>query len=289
MMLLGIGTKEAVTAALVYLLAHACYKCALFLVAGTLEHETGTRDVTNLGGLRHSMPLTALAGALAACSMAGIPLFLGFTAKELLYDALLSPRGWNIVLLAVSIAGERSARRCRPDQPVWRLLLDLEVMRYAKHAAGARRYASPIPARRHWSHSRNLAGRRRHARQPSRISARNFTTPVHLAAWHGLTHVLSLSILTLALAAALYHWRNTVRMRIWPRPLGFERLYTSTLHVLDAISARSLHALQGASLRAYVLALIVTTGTLIAAVLLSNGLPGWPGTGDVQPQRRSRR
>ena len=79
------------------------YKCALFLVAGTLEHETGTRDITNLGGLRNSMPLTALAGALAACSMAGIPLFLGFTAKELLYDALLARGVGYIVLLAVPL------------------------------------------------------------------------------------------------------------------------------------------------------------------------------------------
>ena len=92
------------TAALVYLIAHACYKGALFLVAGTLEHETGTRDVTDLGGLRHSMPITALAGTLAACSMAGIPLFLGFTAKELLYDALLGAGGWMIALLVASVA-----------------------------------------------------------------------------------------------------------------------------------------------------------------------------------------
>ncbi len=58
----------------------------------------------------------------------------------------------------------------------------------------------------------------------------------------------------------------------------------SSLRVLDAISARSLHALQGASLRAYVLALIVTAGTLIAAVLVSSGYRGWPDTGDAQPQ-----
>ena len=104
MMLLGIGTAEAVTAALVYLVAHACYKGALFLVAGTLEHETGTRDVTRLGGLRRSMPVTALAAALAACSMAGVPLFLGFTSKELFYDALLShSAGWTTLLLALAV------------------------------------------------------------------------------------------------------------------------------------------------------------------------------------------
>ena len=47
-MLLGVGTREAIAAALVYLVAHACYKGALFLVAGAIEHETGTREITAL-------------------------------------------------------------------------------------------------------------------------------------------------------------------------------------------------------------------------------------------------
>ena len=88
MLLLGIGTPQAVVAAIVYLLAHACYKGALFLVAGAVEHETGTRDVTVLAGLRRAMPQTALAATLAAASMAGIPLFFGFVAKEQFYDSV---------------------------------------------------------------------------------------------------------------------------------------------------------------------------------------------------------
>ena len=64
MLLFAIGTPTAVTAALVYLLAHACYKGALFLVAGAVEHETGTRDVSILAGLRRAMPTTALAAGL---------------------------------------------------------------------------------------------------------------------------------------------------------------------------------------------------------------------------------
>ena len=63
MLLLGIGTPQAVVAAIIYLLAHACYKGALFLVAGAVEHQTGTRDVTVLAGLRRAMPQTALAAA----------------------------------------------------------------------------------------------------------------------------------------------------------------------------------------------------------------------------------
>ena len=66
MMLLGIGTREAIAAALVYLVAHACYKGALFLVAGAIDHETGSRDITALAGLRRAMPITAVAGGAAA-------------------------------------------------------------------------------------------------------------------------------------------------------------------------------------------------------------------------------
>ena len=88
MLLLGIGTREAVVASLTYLLAHACYKGALFLVVGAVEHETGTRDVTELGGLRRRMPVTAVAAMLAAGSMAGVPLLFGFVAKEQFYDSV---------------------------------------------------------------------------------------------------------------------------------------------------------------------------------------------------------
>lgn len=87
--LLGIGTKSAVEAAMTYLAVHAFYKGALFLVAGIVDHEAGMRDVTRLGGLRKTLPVTALAATLAALSMAGLPPLFGFIGKELLYEATL--------------------------------------------------------------------------------------------------------------------------------------------------------------------------------------------------------
>ncbi len=70
-------------------LSHATYKGALFLVAGIIEHATHTRDLRQLGGLRRRMPITFGICVLAALSMAGLPPFLGFHAKEALYDGLL--------------------------------------------------------------------------------------------------------------------------------------------------------------------------------------------------------
>jgi len=88
-MLLGLGTELAVKTAVVFLVAHALYKAALFMVAGSVDHETGTRDVTVLGGLRRAMPWTAAAGVLAALSKAGAPPMFGFIGKELLYTTKL--------------------------------------------------------------------------------------------------------------------------------------------------------------------------------------------------------
>jgi multicomponent Na+:H+ antiporter subunit A len=82
-LLLGLDTTLSVKAAMLFLLVHALYKGALFLVAGILDHETGTRDIRRLGGLARAMPITAAAAVLAALSMAGLPPMLGFINKEL--------------------------------------------------------------------------------------------------------------------------------------------------------------------------------------------------------------
>src|SRR5690606_27204490 len=85
--LLGLGSEIAIEAAMIFLVVHSLYKGTLFLVGGTLDHETGTRDIRQLGGLRSVLPITALAAALAALSMSGIPPLFGFLGKELVYEA----------------------------------------------------------------------------------------------------------------------------------------------------------------------------------------------------------
>ncbi len=92
--LIGLGTPLAMKGAMVLLLAHAMYKGALFLVAGAVDHESGTRDVRILGGLLRSMPITAFAAGLAGLSMAGLPPFFGFIAKELMYEGDLDVSAW---------------------------------------------------------------------------------------------------------------------------------------------------------------------------------------------------
>jgi multicomponent Na+:H+ antiporter subunit A len=103
-MLTGFGAPYAIEAAVLYLVAHSLFKGALFMVAGIIDHETGTRDVTRLGGLRSAMPLTFAIALTAAISMGGLPPFFGFLAKEEVYAALSSfdPRSLFFAVLAVT-------------------------------------------------------------------------------------------------------------------------------------------------------------------------------------------
>lgn len=86
----GIGTKEAITAAIVHTIAHAIFKATLFMSVGIVEHETGTRDFNALRKIRVTMPVTQTFVVIAAASMAGIPPLAGFVSKEMLLGAGLS-------------------------------------------------------------------------------------------------------------------------------------------------------------------------------------------------------
>jgi NADH:ubiquinone oxidoreductase subunit 5 (subunit L)/multisubunit Na+/H+ antiporter MnhA subunit/multisubunit Na+/H+ antiporter MnhB subunit len=85
--MIGLPDGAGLKAAAVGILAHALYKAALFLAAGTIDHNTGTRIIDQLGGLRRQMPLLAAVVTVSALSMAGVPIFFGFVAKEVLLDA----------------------------------------------------------------------------------------------------------------------------------------------------------------------------------------------------------
>ena len=104
-LLIGIGTEAAIVAAVLYFVAHALYKAALFLVTGIIDHETGTRDITALSGLRGSLALTFIVAALAAISMIGLPALLGYLAKEEMYAALLTNAWQPLLVLAVLVVG----------------------------------------------------------------------------------------------------------------------------------------------------------------------------------------
>ncbi len=104
--LFGTGVASATTAGALLIVAHALFKGTLFLVVGIVEHETGTRDFRRLGRMPSSWNGVRVVTVAAAASMAGIPLTLGFLAKESAYDAFAHGAiGWSWLVLAALVAG----------------------------------------------------------------------------------------------------------------------------------------------------------------------------------------
>jgi multicomponent Na+:H+ antiporter subunit A len=102
-LMIGLGGKYGAEALVTVILAHALYKSALFMAAGIIDHETGTRDLNRLGGLRKLMPRTMVIVGVALLSQMGIPIMLGFVAKEWALKAALEstlPAPWPMLGLA---------------------------------------------------------------------------------------------------------------------------------------------------------------------------------------------
>ncbi len=84
-LLFGIDTRLAVVAGVFHILNHATFKASLFMAAGIIDHEAGSRDMRKLNGLWKFMPITAVLGTVAAGAMAGVPLLNGFLSKEMFF------------------------------------------------------------------------------------------------------------------------------------------------------------------------------------------------------------
>lgn len=104
-LLFGLDTRMAAIAAVFHIINHAVFKASLFMAAGIIDHESGSRDMRQLNGLWKYMPYTATLAMVAAASMAGVPLLNGFLSKEMLFtetlhQATLGSLSWVIPVLA---------------------------------------------------------------------------------------------------------------------------------------------------------------------------------------------
>jgi multicomponent K+:H+ antiporter subunit A len=108
-LLFGLGTPLGEIAAVFHIINHAVFKASLFMAAGIIDHETGTRDMRRLSGLARYMPWTAALATIAASAMAGVPLLNGFLSKEMFFAETfqvqwLGPWYW-IMPVAATLAG----------------------------------------------------------------------------------------------------------------------------------------------------------------------------------------
>ncbi|HJV52342.1 MAG TPA: monovalent cation/H+ antiporter subunit A [Noviherbaspirillum sp.] len=104
--LLGLGTPLSMVAAVFHTLNHATFKSSLFMAAGIIDHETGTRDMRVLGGLLRHLPITGALAIVASAAMAGVPLLNGFLSKEMFFSETALVGGtedWSLSVAAVAM------------------------------------------------------------------------------------------------------------------------------------------------------------------------------------------
>jgi multicomponent Na+:H+ antiporter subunit A len=289
-LLLGLDTILSVKAAMLFLLVHALYKGALFLVAGAVDHETGTRDVTRLGGLARVMPVTAVAAGLAALSMAGLPPMLGFINKELLYEAKLqAPRAAGLIttagvaanVLLVAVAGTVGFR---PFFGCRHVLGTSGALLKKPHEAPPAMWLGPLLLAGLGLVNGLLPDAVPSALVSAAASAvRAEPTVVELKLWHGVNPVFALSVLTVAAGVALYAGRDALRhFGPWSSALrsvagwGPQRGYDLSLHALNAVARAQTRLLQSGYLSSYLTIIIVTTVGLAVYTLASRGEVAWP-------------
>ena len=104
MCLLGIGSPLAVAAAIFHIINHATFKAALFMIAGIIDHETGTRDLRKLSGVWQLLPFTATLTMITAASMAGLPLTNGFLSKEMFFTELVATLTGPVLIGSIIVA-----------------------------------------------------------------------------------------------------------------------------------------------------------------------------------------
>jgi multicomponent Na+:H+ antiporter subunit A len=276
------GTSTvAIAAAMTFLIVHALYKCGLFLVVGILDHETGTRDADRLGGLARAMPITALAAALAAFSMAGFPPFLGFIGKELKYEGALAiaSEPWLAAAasvtanaLMVAIAGIVALRpfygprlptpRPAHDPPI-RMWLGPLTLAAIGLAFGL------VPP---------VAGKL--LVEPAAAAVLGAPVVIKLKLWHGINLPLMLSLVTFAAGLLLYRWHRPLRAglgRAFQRlPITADRSYDRVVDATLAAARAQTRLLQSGSLRRYLLIVFAATALAVGGTLVAQDEFGWP-------------
>ncbi len=234
-LLLGLQTEIALFAAVLHILNHAAFKGALFLTAGTVEHEAGTRDLRQLGGLRPLMPVLTAAATLASLSMAGLPPLGGFLSKELFYEGVLeADLLLTILVVAASCLtflysfiffhGTFFAPALHPHQqhhssPHAEQHSTLGLIAPIVVLSGLAVLFGLVP-----SLAEALV-------TPAFTVIHGAPPQLHLALWHGLTPALGLSALTVVLGGSAFLLRQRFLGAIRERQAAysFNRLYADSL------------------------------------------------------------
>jgi len=274
-LLVGSGGGDLMLAGLTMLCAHAMFKAALFMVVGIIDHSTGTRDIRRLAWLGHRLPALLAIAAAATASMAALPPFLGFVAKEADFETLLhsaSLGAWAPWVLAGVVIGSVfttiyslrflwgafARKRLRgPSKRVEELHPPSPGFLCAPAVLAAAGLAFGVAPQMLES-----------ALEPYADSLTG-GSDYHLALWHGFNLPLLLSAGVLALGTASFVARARLRrVRVGWLPLAnADRVYDATLRNLEFVAFKVTGAIQRGSIPATQSVILLTLVVLPVAVL----------------------
>jgi multicomponent K+:H+ antiporter subunit A len=268
-MMIGQDMQISFKALIIGILAHALYKSTLFLVVGIVDHETGTRDLRRLGGLRRSMPFTFAIGGLAALSMAGLPPLFGFLAKETLlatavHRSLPTVVAWIFTLASV-LTG--ALMLVISGRLIWDTFLgqprDPDI--HGHEAPAAMLMAPAIPAilslvlgqvpgpKEEAALLANAAG-----------AAYGAKVEVSLALWTGLNVPLFLSMIAISIGTLIFIYRR--RITAWMQGLSslptLNALFTGLIQGIDILAAGATRFQHG-KLRFYLVTMLASALVLV--------------------------
>jgi len=272
-LLLGLGTPLGEVAAVFHIINHATFKASLFMAAGIIDHETGTRDMRKLNGMFRYLPHTAILAMTAAAAMAGVPLLNGFLSKEMffgetLHVAWMGSAHWvlpTLATLAGAFAVAYSARFIhdvffngepidlpkQPHEPPRWMKVPVEILVAICVLVGLfPQYTVDWLLR---PGVRDVSG--------------GVVPDYSLALWHGFNLPLLMSLVALSAGIAVYAMRHrlfTLHARLFPS-LSAKDLTDDRLGRVLLWSREGTNRLENGSLQRYLYLLIATA--CIAAVL----------------------
>ncbi|MDP9165395.1 MAG: Na+/H+ antiporter subunit A [Actinomycetota bacterium] len=277
-LMVGAGGGDLMLAGLAMLCAHAMFKAALFMVVGVIDHATGTRDIRRLAWLGHRQRPLLIVAVAATASMAALPPFLGFVAKEA-----------DLTTLAQSPSLGVAAPYVLAGVAFGSVFTTIYSLRFLHGAFGRKGRAEP---------SRRVAEMHRPAAlflvAPAILAAAGLVFGIwpaglddvlddyadtlsgeadyHLALWHGVNLPLLLSILALAAGTAAFVGRHRLRRaRVGYLPLGnADRIYDAVIRGTDVFAVRLTALTQRGSIPA-TQAVILSTLVLLPTTMLVLG------------------
>ncbi|MFN2204210.1 MAG: hydrogen gas-evolving membrane-bound hydrogenase subunit E [Caldilineaceae bacterium] len=277
--LLAFDSDIAYTAVVVGILAHALYKGPFFLVAGIVDHATGTRDLRRLSGLLRPIPLLGVTAILAGLSMAGIPPLLGFLAKETFLDSMFGfaehnpgALGW-LLIVAAAVTGAFFVGLA--FTLIWEIFLrgeeKLDDPAHVHHPPSFSFQFAPaflvaigslvfiaLP----WFNEYIFG--------PAASSIAGVAVHTHVALWHGFTPVLVTSLVAIVAGAAIFAVRGWLRQALAKTPSNLTGVYVfdRTIYGIYDLARVTTRYIQGGTLASQASVVLLTGVAVLVYVML---------------------